>query len=450
MSDDRSRLSRRALLTAAGVLLCTRVARARSREIPGGTLTFRLPWPISSLDPHRADDVGCAILGDALFETLYVQDGAVPVLAEADPELTEKDVRITIRAGLKTARGRPFGARDASASIARARATFARPWLLEVPAPRVEGAVLVFASKDPAKDAPKIARALSSPLVAMVPLGFRPDAPDGTGPFRADVRADGIALVRNARAASGPPLLDGFTVKRAPDLGSSLRAFEGGEDDLGWLGAGLHEPRPGSLRFDVGAVAFAILRTGHDAGAWDAPGTAQSLADGIDPSRLGHLSVGPPWPSDGSAKWGGAATQLLVREDSPWLVELARAVAAALTTASAEVAVRPLSQQEIADKRTSRGFSLMIDAFRPYGRGSLAEAVALAAVDDPQRAQELLHRTHRGGEPPLRTLGRTLRVGLLGEIRVAGGRIPEMHLDVSPRTPGVDWGNVRRRARVPS
>src|SRR5256885_1928120 len=94
-------------------------------------------------------------------------------------------------------------------------------------------------------------------------------------------------------------------------------------------------PRPGwtaqrscSLRFDVGAVAFAILRTGHDAGAWDAPGTAQSLADGIDPGRLGHLSVGPSWPSDGNAKWGGAAMQLLVREDSPWLVELARAVAA--------------------------------------------------------------------------------------------------------------------------
>ncbi len=439
-------------MVGAAALLAVRGAEARSREVPGGTLTFRMPWPMASIDPHRADDVTCAILGDALFETLYAQDGAVPVLAEGEPELTEKDVRITIRAHLKTTRGRAFGARDAAASIARARSIAARPWLSEVPAPRVDGATLVFPSKDPAKDAPKIARALSSPLVAMVPLAFRPEAPDGTGPFRADLRADGVSLIRNAHAASGPSLLDGFTVKRAPDLGSSLRAFEGGEDDLGWLGAGLHEPRPGSLRFDVGAVAFAVLRTGRDAGTWDAPGTAQSLADGIDPSRLGHLSVGPAWASDGSAKWGGPATQLLVREDSPWLVELARAVASALTTASAEVGVRPVSLQEISDKRTSRAFSLMIDAFRPYGRGSIAEVAALAATDDAQRAQEFLRRPHARGsaDPPLRTLARTLRAGILGEIRVAGGRIPEVHLDVSPRAPGVDWGNVRRRARVPT
>jgi peptide/nickel transport system substrate-binding protein len=281
----------------------------------------------------------------------------------------------------------------------------------------------------------------------MVPLGFRAEFPDGTGPFRADLRPDGVTLVRNIRAASGPSLLDGFTVKRAPDLSASLRAFEGGDDDLGWLGAGLHEPRPGSLRFDVGAVAFALLRTGRDAGAWDAPGTAQSLADGIDPGRLGHLSVGPSWPSDGSAKWGGSATQLLVREDSPWLVELARAVAAALTTASAEVAVRPVSPQEVSDKRSSRAFSLMIDAFRPFGRGSLGEAAALLAADDPQRAQELLRRTHRG-DLALRTLGRTLHAGVLGEIRVAGGRVPELRLDVSPRAPGVDWGNAQRKSRV--
>jgi peptide/nickel transport system substrate-binding protein len=405
-----------------------------------------MPWPLSFIDPHRADDVTCAILGDALFETLYAQDGSLPVLAEGEPEAAEKEVRVTVRTGVKTARGRPFGVRDAAAAIARARSVAARPWLFEVPAPKVDGNVLVFASKEPARDVAKIARALSSPLVAMVPLGFRPDTPDGTGPFRADLRADGLSLVRNARAASGPSLLDVVTVKRAQDLSSSLRAFEGGEDDLGWLGAGLHEPRPGSQRFDLGAVAFAVLRTGHEAGTWDAPGTAQSLADGIDPSRLSHLGVGAPWSSAGSARWGGPATALLVREDSPWLVELARAVAAALTTASADVSVRPVAPQEIADKRTSRGFALMIDAFRPFGRGSLAELAALAATDDPQRANELLRRPHRG-EPALRTFARTLRTGILGEIRVAGGRVPDARLDISPRAPGVDWGNARRRAR---
>jgi peptide/nickel transport system substrate-binding protein len=242
-------------------------------------------------------------------------------------------------------------------------------------------------------------------------------------------------------------MLDAINVKRAADLASSLRAFEGGEDDLGWLGAGLHEPRPGSARFDVGAVAFAVLRTGRDAGTWDAPGVAQTLADGIDPSRLGHLSVGAPWVSDGSARWGGAATSILVRDDSPWLIELARAVAAALTAPSAEVSVRPTPPQELADKRASRAFTLMVDAFRPFGRGAAAEFAALASTDDAQRAQEFLRHPHRV-EAPLRTLARTLRAGVLGEIRVAGGRIPEARLEVSLRAPGVDWGNARvRRSR---
>ena len=447
MSVDGSalRLGKRALLSGALSLFVLRSAFARSREIPGGTLTFRAPWPMAAIDPHRADDVTAAIFGDAVYETLYAEDGAVAVLAEGAPEVTEKDVRIAIRVGVKTARGRPFTARDAAASIARARSLSSRAWLSEVPAPRVDGASLVFASHDAAK----ITRALSSSLVAMVPLGFRPELPDGTGPFQAELRADGIALTRNVRAASGPSLLDSVVVHRAPDLASSLRAFEGGEDDLGWLGAGLHEPRPFSQRFDVGAVAFAVLRTGRDGGAWDAPGVAQSLADGIDPSRLGHLNVGPSWASDGNAKWGGPSTAILVREDSPWLIELARAVAAALTTPSAEVTVRAVPTQEIADRRASRAYSLMVDAFRPFGRGSLSEFAALASTEDMQRASDVLRRLHRG-EVPLRTLARTLHAGVLGEIRVAGGRIPEARLDVSTRSLGVDWGNARRKGAHPA
>jgi peptide/nickel transport system substrate-binding protein len=237
--------------------------------------------------------------------------------------------------------------------------------------------------------------------------------------------------------------LESATVRRAADLSSSLRAFESGEDDVGWLGAGLHEPRPGSLRFDAGPVAFAILRTGREGATWDAPGVAQSLADGIAPSRLGHLGLGAPWSSDGNAKWGGGATAILVRDDSPWLVELARSVASALTSTASEVSVRPAPSIEIEQRRGSRAFSLMVDAVRPFGRGSLAEVAALTAADDTQRGADAVRRPHRG-EQPVRVLARTLKLGVLGEIRVSGGRVPDLELPVSSRVPGVDWGNAHR------
>jgi peptide/nickel transport system substrate-binding protein len=438
-------LSRRAALLGLSCALVARGARARSRDAPGGRISFRMPWPLAALDPHRIDDIGCAVLGDAVFDTLYAPSNAgadafAPVLAEAEPEVVDGAVRVAIRAGLHTARGRAFAAKDAAFSIARARASGATAWLTEIAAPHVDGNALVFPH---ARDANKIARALSSPLVAMVPTAFRPDAPDGTGAFRADRTAEGFSLVRNARAATGPSFLESATVRRAADLAASLRAFESGEDDLGWLGAGLHEPRPGSLRFDAGAVAFAVLRTGREGGTWDAPGVAQSLADGIAPSRLGHLGLGAPWTSDGSAKWGGGATAIVVRDDSPWLVELARAVASALTSTASDVGVRPVPLAEVEQRRASRAFALMVDAVRPFGRGYVAETSALAAADEPQRGADIVRRPPRG-ELPARVMARTLRLGVLGEIRVSGGRVPDVDLLVSTRAPGVDWGAAHR------
>jgi peptide/nickel transport system substrate-binding protein len=132
-----------------------------------------------------------------------------------------------------------------------------------------------------------------------------------------------------------------------------------------------------------------------------------------------------------------------VRDDSPWLVELARAVASALTSSASEVTVRPAPALEIEQRRASRAFALMVDAVRPFGRGSFAEIAALTAADDVQRGADAVRRPHRG-EQPVRVLARTLRLGVLGEIRVSGGRIPEVELPVSTRVPGVDWGGAHR------
>ncbi|MEO6417775.1 MAG: hypothetical protein ABIP39_00110, partial [Polyangiaceae bacterium] len=139
MSADRH-LTRRVFVAAAmaGALGLPRISRARGRLPTGGKIGFRLPWPIFSLDPHRIDDVGAAIFGDALFDTLYARDDAgniVASLAEGDPEVDGADLRVRIRSGLTTAQGRPIDARDAASSIARARSSGAQAWLADIPAP---------------------------------------------------------------------------------------------------------------------------------------------------------------------------------------------------------------------------------------------------------------------------------------------------------------------------
>lgn len=405
-----------------------------------GTLALRVPWPLNGVDPHRLDDATAAIFGEALFDTLYDRDetGAyVPSLAESEPEPVSANLRVRLRDGLRTAKNRPFTARDASFAIARAKKLGAAGWLSDVPAPRVDGNTLVFAMRDAAR----LVRALSSNVVAMVPMNFSPEFPDGTGPFAFRSRADGVTLARNPLAATGPSFLDDVVVRASPDLAASLRAFEGGTDDLGWLGSGLHEPRAGSKPFDFGAVAYGVLFTGREAQAWDAPGVAQRLCDSIPSSRLSHLAIGPGWPTDSTQGWGGPPSNLYVREDAPWLVELARAVAATVSRPSHELTVRTVSPSEFQQRRASRSFALAVDVVRPVTFDPLGLLIALATADGATRTRDLVTRPPKLGDAQTRTMTRTLRCGIIGEIRVLGGRAPDLQLAASFTGAGFDLGS---------
>ncbi len=442
-------MSRRACIrgaaAAAVVALWPRASPARTRTPYGGRLVLHMPWPVTSVDPHRIDDATAALFGEALFETLYArgEDGQiVACLAEADPEPVGAALHVALRTDVRFASGAPLDARAAAASIARARQHDAAAWLVDVPAPRVDKNTLVF----PMRDARRLVRALASPMVAVVPPRFNPERPDGTGPLRAEMVTGGLSLVRNPLAASGPAFLDGIDARHAADLVTSLRAFESGADDLGWLGSFLHEPRQGAKSFDAGAVAWAILRTGRDAGALDTQGTAQALADGVPHAALASLVVGPPW-EQGPAQWTGAPCELLVRDDAPWLTELARAVSAALSSASHEIAARPLPAPEIASRRATRGFALMLDVARPAGPGSLGALVGLATADDAGQAAALARHPPRGDLPP-RVAGRTMRIGVVGEVRLQGGRAADVVLPPSGWGRGLDWGGAFRVRRV--
>lgn len=431
------------LVAGAGAALTPRVLGASPRVPVGGAISLRVPWPLARFDPHAIDDPGAALLGEALFDGLYRRagDAIEPALAESMPEQVGKVVRVPLREGLRASDGKPVGPREVVASIARARAMDGRAWLVSLPAPRLDPkGALVFATEDAAE----VARALASPIAAIVGKGFDPEAPSGTGPFRLSKTSDGASLSPNPYAATGAAFLERFTVRAAADLAASLRAFESGADDVGWLGSGLHEPRAGSKPFDHGAVGWAVLFTGRDALAWDAPGVAQRICDGIPPSRLASLGLGAPWRHDPNDGWGGPPVPLLVREDAPWLVELAKAVAATISRTGHEVTVRPVPPSELASKRASRLFALALDLVRALDRGPVAALVALATAADPARAEALAKRPPKLGNVPVRTVTRTLRCGVVGDVRASGGRARELVLPASPTGLGVDWGSAHR------
>jgi peptide/nickel transport system substrate-binding protein len=407
-------------------------------------MSMRVPWPLASIDPHRLEEAATAIFGDALFDTLYGRDesGAITAqLAESDPEPDGASLRVKLRAGLRTARGRPFDLRDAAFALNRARGAGARAWLADIPAPRLDGRSLVFAMRD----ASRLVRALASPLVAMVPQGFAPDAPDGTGPFRHTTRGDALVLVRNPVAARGPALLEEVIVQPAPDRAASLRAFEGASDDIGWHGLGLHDARPGARAFDLGAFGWAVLATGRDAADWDAPGVAQTVCDDIPASRVKEFNLGPDWASASSHGWGGPAGILVVREDAPWLGDLARAIAATISRPSHDISVRALPVGEFLQRRASRNYALALDVVRPLAPGGLGAMVALATADGAAGAAGLVTHPPKIGDASARTMTRTLRTGVVGELRLQGGRVSDIQLAASPSTLGFDLGATMRR-----
>lgn len=395
-------------------------------------MSLRLPWALDAVDPHDLGDAAAAILADLLFDSLYAFDDGrvVCALAASMPRREGGGLRVPLRTGLVTAAGRALDARDAAHALERARGAGATAWLSATERPRVQGDSLVFSGTDGAA----LAEVLASPLTAIVPRDFRPTAPDGTGPMSARRSGSGLVLTQNATAAMGPSLLSRVSIGAASTLADSLRAFESGADDLGWLGAGLHEPRSGATRFDHGVAGFVVLMPGRDTGGWDAPGVLQRLCDAISPQSLAFLGLGPPWTVGDGGGWGGPRGPVLVRADSPHLVETARAVAATLSRPGHELSVEPVSAPELARRRQTKSFTLAIDVVRSIDPSPLGTLVSLATADHAERARDVVRHPPRLGSVSARALTRTMRLGVLGELRVAGAAAS--HLSLRPRRTG--------------
>ena len=413
----------------------------------GGRVSLRVPWPILAIDPHRLEDATAAIFGEALFDTLYARDeaGAFSAsLAEADPEPEGASLRVRLRTGLRTAKGRAFEARDAAAAIARSRTLGGRAWLADVPPPKVDGGSLVFAMRD----ASRLVRALASPIVAMVPIGFASDAPDGTGPMKFVVRGDAVVLARNPLAARGPSLS-----RRGRPSGRSrisrrrcVPSRAAPTTSAGWAPASTSRApaRAPSTSAPQGGRSSSPDATRH---LGRARASRSGICDGIPPARLSYLALGPAWTTEPEQGWGGPPTSLHVRDDAPWLVELAKAIAATISRPSHEVTAKPVPRAEICAAAHVAQPHAALDVVRPVAPGSFAAMIALATADNALRASELVQHPPKLGEVPAAhdDPHDALRRGR--EIRVQGGRAPDVQLAASPMT-AASTSAHRRGARA--
>jgi peptide/nickel transport system substrate-binding protein len=446
-------LGRRSFLAASGALVLGFPLRASAlqRTPMGGRIAMHLPWPTASIDPHDLRDPTAALLAHAIADPLYALDAsgnAYPALAAALPTREADVTAVRLREGLRTARGLALDARDAIASLERTRSRGGAAMLTDIPIPRSrKGEPYTLDFPGPI-DPVRLARALASPLCALVPRGFSPSSPDGTGAFRADPTSTGVTLSRNANAARGAAFLEAIEITRAEDLKISLRSFEAERDDIGWLGTGLFDGRKGAVKFDFGAAAWVVLATGPDAGSFGMPGVAQRLVDAVPSERLAHLGLGPLPRAGGDPAWGGPPAELLVDEDAAHLVEIARALAPILSRPSHEVTATPIARAELARRRAKGKATLSLDVVRPFGPGPLLSLVSLAAADDTARARDLIrHPPKLAQGVSARSLTTTLRLAVVGELRVMGGAAPDLVLARSAFGDGWDLGATFRRAK---
>lgn len=438
-----------ALAALAGGTLLDGDARALGRTPAFGRVRLALPWPVSSIDPADPLDPAAALFAHAIADPLYAIDGTgdpYPALAADYPQTAAGLTTVRLREGLVSARGAALSAPDVVHSLDRARRLGGAPLLADLPAPKphpTDPLAVVFATAD----RQRVTRALATPTTALVPRSFSPTRPDGTGAMRADTSPGRLVLARNPNAARGGSYLDEIVVEQAADLSASLRAFEAGATDVGWLGAGLHTPRPRAVPFDLGPAAWIVLRTGNEAGAWGAPGVAQRIADALPPERIRHLGLGPLPAPVGDPAWQGPSGSLSYPDGAAQLGELARTLASILSRPGHEVTAEPLSAGELARRRASGGFLLMLHIVRPIGGPGAATLAALTAAVDPRAALAVVRHPPRLASFAPRVVTRTLRVGVVGELRVMGAHAPELVLARSTSGEGWDLGATHRAAR---
>ncbi|HSC88640.1 MAG TPA: hypothetical protein VLC09_15260 [Polyangiaceae bacterium] len=409
--------SRRQLL-ASGLAwmlaqLAPRSAAAVAREPYGGRLQLSLPLDAERLDPHEADDLGAALLGGNLFESLFALDGRgqpYPTLAAELPEERRGRLHLRLRPELHSARGKLLDAADAVASLTRAER--AQPWLPALgPVRRESSDVLSF----PLTPALELAQRLASSRFALVPSDFDAGRPDGHGAFVANRSGTSLELLRNVNAARGGSYLDAVGIE-CSELSECLRAFESGRSELGWLGDGLYQKRAATVPFRLAPLGFVYVRPGRKLGRLAAPGVLTAALEAT-PSRaldaLGYQRTTVPTARAVS----GLSGALCYPRGAPQLRATAEALAEAWSTAQTRIEPRELGRQEASELRKRGDFELMLGFARTAGLDERALHSLLFHLDGAPVP------TRFTPEPPER-LVRRLGLGIVGWLAPSGACVP--------------------------
>lgn len=421
--------SRRAVLgwaTQAGIAALTSRADALGRLPIGGVVTSSLPWDLRSVDPHDLNDPVAAFLAPLLFEPLFSSDAlgnVYPTLTTGMPAMIDGEAQLELRP-LRWPNGKSVTAKQVAWSLERSRQRGAEALLAGTGSFRAVTDTqlrVTVASPD------KLARALASPLTALLSPQSTPTETLGLGPFRAALSGERAVLTRNAFASRGQPFLERIELSRAASLGDALRDFEAHQNNLGWFGRGLHEPRPGSRLVDTGHAGWVVLHAGQGAGRWARPGAVASLVGTVAAASLERFGLFSTGNLGAPEPYSGAPCTLVVRKDAPYLMELATVVAAILGGTSALVTVTPVTASELTRLKRTRQFGFLLDQVRALG--PTAEQHQLSLLTEaglPQKPPRLPPGTTTADVPRLVCAGVSLAT--LGALHLVWATLPELDL----------------------
>lgn len=428
------RIDRRGFLIASlASLSVVRSSYARGRVLPGGTARFRLPWALA-LDPHRLDPTS-ALLAPNVFETLYrleAPGGPRPELASALPTVSGRSVFIPLETGLLLSNGAALTPKLVRAALERAsrgRGRFAVERLGPIRASD-DGIVLPDCSL-PAHEVVRTLGSSGSAIAVETKAGLL-----GTGPFSVAILASGgFALVANRHARAGSSYLERIEIEGNREPSDSLRAFERTQDDLGFGGLGLFENRKGATLLPRIGCGLFVLRPLQK--PWDVPGVAQRVCNGLSPKLFaGHLTT--EWNQEAPLTWPGADGDLIVEDRGFWFSSLANLVAGALSTKGHSLTVRAIPSRDFAEATSKRTAAMALDWIDPVSRTPNDVLAALAALDSPVRAREVMRASTSPKVSSLRTLGQSTFAGILGEGFLQFGVTPDLvGLDTSAGY--LDW-----------
>jgi peptide/nickel transport system substrate-binding protein len=104
------------------------------------------------------------------------------------------------------------------------------------------------------------------------------------------------------------------------------------------------------------------------------------------------------------------------------LLEIGRALAAILSQPGHELTLAPRPRRDVEQRRSTGQFVLAVDFVRSIGSAGRATLLSLLAASDPALAK----RAPRLGSFDARQIARTLPLGVIGELRIAGAHTPEI------------------------